>query len=69
MLGLFGFVDGLIQMLHRFFATSMEVALGMFQLLSGAVHHFDRLVDAGEGLEPPPQPQERPEQPQPQELP
>jgi len=46
MLALLSFADCSVQMLDGFVAMSMELALGVRQMLPGAPHHFDRLVDA-----------------------
>jgi hypothetical protein len=42
----FSFVDCSVQMFKRLFAMSVELALGVRQMLPGVSHRFDRFVHA-----------------------
>lgn len=40
------FVDSAVEMLDRFFAMAMKIALGLLQMFPGVSHRFYRLVHA-----------------------
>src|ERR1039457_4199449 len=44
------FVDSAVEMLDRFLAMAMKIALGLLQMFPGVSHSFDRLVYAGTSI-------------------